>query len=732
MKKTVILLSGMHCASCALNISGALKKHRGVSGAEVSFSSGRAYLTYDEQVTGIKEIISLISSLGYSAYPLPERVSGQVFKQALRRKEIRVLVLRFSASLILSLPLFYYAMRHLPASAAIQAFLAGGVLFINRNFFVKGFKAPFVSGYATMDTLVALGAGTAYAYSIFGTFVIHVRGIYYETAAFLVTFVCLGKLLEAAARGGISEAVGKLISLQPEKANLVSGKEVSEVPLSSVKPGDMLMVRPGERVPLDGMVTQGDSLVEESMLTGESLPVEKTPGTRVSAGTLNTNGLLIFTVSSANAADTALARIISMVEEAQSSRAPVQDFADRISAVFVPVVFSLALVSSLAWKFSGRGWDFTVNILVSVLIISCPCAFGLAAPAALVSGITSAARRGILIKTAAAVENLCKVDTVVLDKTGTLTEGAPEVLSVLSFSGTQESVLSKAASVALNSSHPLSGAITRAAQKRKINSVAPAQGLLYYSGRGIKCALNGKPVVFGSGEFLAAEGVVIPAAALEQARKEEDMGNSLVWLAEEGKLAGIIAAGDNVRPGSERAIRHLLEMGKRVVMLSGDNRRAAAAVAAELGIKDFYAGVAPADKAGIITGLRSEGRRVAMVGDGINDSPALASADVGIALGSGTDIAIESADIILTGPGLSGAVEALSLSCGTMRRIRQNFFWAFLYNAVCIPVAAGVLYPFTGILLTPAMAAAAMVFSSLSVTFNSLLTGAIPVKKIVY
>ena len=732
--KTELLINGMHCASCAVNIERALKKTKGISEANVNFALGVASVAYDPNLITPNEIKKIVSDLGYSAE------DKQVDRKAeMRKKETEGLKKRFLLSLIFGIPLLYFSMGWmlgLPVpfignarlQALIQFILATPVIFVAFNLYASGLRS-ILKLAPNMDSLVFIGTSAAYIYSIAISLLIWsgqsygVKDLYYEIAAFILIFILLGKYLEAVTKGKTSEALKKLIGLQAKTARVIrNGKEMN-IPVGEVKIGDIVVVKPGEKIPVDGIVVDGSSTVDESMLTGESMPVSKKKGDRVIGASINKSGMLKFKASAVGK-NTVLAQIIKIVEEAQASKAPIQLLADRVAQYFVPLVMCIAILAFLFWFFiAGKPFVFALTILIAVLIIACPCALGLATPTAIMVGTGLGAKNGILIKGADALEKAHKLDTIVFDKTGTLTRGKPGVTDVVSVSNYAENeVLSLAAVAEEGSEHPIGEAIILETKKR---GLIAGEGEKYeaVAGKGIKCIYNGKWLFVGNRGFIAGNNIEVSKETGTILQKLENEGKTAVFVAFGGKVVGLIAVADTLKEYSKEAVEQLKKMGKGVWMITGDNKRTAIAIAKQLGIGEnsVIAEVLPQDKAKKVKGLQDKGKIVAFVGDGINDAPALAQADVGIAMGGGTDIAMETGEIILIKGDLRDVVTAIDLSSYTMRKIKQNLFWAFFYNSIGIPIAAGILYPFLGFLLNPMIAAAAMAFSSVSVVSNSLL-----------
>lgn len=739
-EKATLDISGMHCASCAVNLEGALRKIDGVSNAAVNFATEKAYVEYDPSKVAAGDLDRAVANAGYSVIKKEETSDleeGSVDREkTARKRDIDTLKLKLAVSAVFAVPLLYFAMGHhvhlpLPslsdtAMAAIQLALTAPIVAAGYQFYTIGVGTVVRNRRAGMDTLVALGTGTAFLYSLAISILIwsgnagyDMNGLYFEVAGLLIVFILLGRYLEAVAKGRTSASIRKLLELRPKTALVVrDGKEV-EVAIDEVVAGDEVVLKPGSAVPVDGVVVEGGSSVDQSLLTGESIPVDKSIGDEVIAGTINRGGWLRFKATRVGA-DTALAQIIRLVENAQGSKAPVQRLADRVSAYFVPIVLAIGLVSFLVWYLSGSELVFSLTAFIAVVIVACPCALGLATPTAVIVGTGKGAENGILIKDAATLEMACKVDTVVFDKTGTLTRGKPEVTDILALSESYstDDVLRIAASVEQRSEHAIGEAIVARALENKI-SLSDVEEFSAISGKGVEAGLGGRSVIVANGKLFIERGIDMSKAEVE-VEKLEGQGRTVVLVSIDGVSVGIIAVADTAKEHAAEMVARLKQMGKKVVMISGDNRRSAENIARQLGIDSVLAEVLPEDKAAEIKKLQSGGGRVAMVGDGVNDAPALAQADVGIAIGSGTDVAIESGGIVLVKDDLRDVVRTLELSCYTMRKIKQNLFWAFFYNVVAIPIAAGALYPSTGFLLNPIIAGAAMAFSSVSVVTNSL------------
>ncbi|MDO8627306.1 MAG: heavy metal translocating P-type ATPase [Candidatus Diapherotrites archaeon] len=736
----IISVTGMHCASCSQTIEKALKKLPGVASANVNFASSKAFVQYTPQTVGEKEFYSAIEKSGYGVIKEEFNEKGISLskdkEKIAREKEINEYKFKFVASFILSAPLMLFAMGPaigfvLPEFVeqnflAIQFLLATPVILAGHKFFTNGFRALFINRIPNMDSLVAVGVGAAYIWSIFSSLQIlsgakefGMDSLYYETAAFLLTFITLGKLLEALAKGKTSEAIKKLLGLKPKTAFVErAGKEL-EISIDEVQVGDIVIVKPGQKIPVDGRVVSGDSYVDESMISGEALPVHKIVDSKVIGATINKQGSFKFRAEKIGS-ETMLAHIIRMVEEAQGSKAPIQEFADKISSWFVPAVIGIAIVSSLGWLLVGQPFLFVLQIFITVLIIACPCALGLATPTAVMVGTGLGAQNGILFKSAASLQKAHEIDTIVFDKTGTLTKGKPEVTSIVTVSGTKElDVLNFAAIAEKNSEHPLAEAVMNFAKSKKLKISEPTK-FEAVSGKGIKASFAGKKIIVGNKKLFSEQ--KISFAQLEgKISLLEGQANTVVLVAVNGKLSGAIAIADSLKEFSRQAVQELRKLGKEVVMITGDNKRTAEAIAKQVGISTIIAEVLPEQKAAKVKELQASGKKVAFVGDGINDAPALAQSDLGIAIGSGTDVAIETGEIVLIKNNLMDVITAIQISAYTMKKIKQNFFWAFAYNALGLPIAAGILFPFTGWLLNPVIAGTAMAFSSVSVISNTLL-----------
>jgi len=713
MTKTTIQVIGMHCASCAANIEKALHKKDGISKAIVNFANEKAFVEYDEEKIDLDQIHQVIVDTGYKTIKEEKAAAAVDLEKEARVKEIKTLKWKFWLSLGLSAPLMYLAMGPGPHMALVQFILATGVMIIGYKFFTSGIITVFKTRQANMDTLVSLGVGTAYLYSLFSP-----QNLYYETAAFLITFILLGKYLEALAKGKTSEAIKKLLGLQPKTAMVIRDGQEKEISIAEMLAGDLVLVKPGQKIPVDGEIIEGYSSVNEAMITGESIPIEKTVGSQVIGATINKTGSFTFKATKVGK-DTVLAQIIKFVQDAQGSKAPIQKLADKISAYFVPTVLLMGILAFIFWFWTGQSFIFALTIMITVFIIACPCALGLATPTAVMVGTGMGAQNGILIKNAESLQMAHSIDTVVFDKTGTLTKGKPELTNIVSYEESEEVVLGLAASIEKNSEHPLADAVVRGAQKQRLDP-KPVQNFQALPGKGVTAKIEKHQILLGNRKLMAENKIEI-AKAEADLEKLENEGKTVMLLAAAKKLFGLIAVADTIKENAQETVTSLQKTKKKVVMITGDNMRTAKAIAKQLGIKHVLAEVLPQDKAREVKKLQKNKHKVAMVGDGINDAPALIQADLGIALGSGTDIAIEAGDMVLIKDDPRDVVKAMQLSRYAMKKIKQNLFWAFFYNSLGIPIAAGILYPFTGFLLNPMIAGAAMAFSSVSVVSNSLL-----------
>ena len=729
-----IPIQGMHCASCVQAIEKALLQEKGITKASVNLASEKAKIDYIPSLISLPEIKKVIEQTGYKVLKLPEEGELEDLESKIREKEYRKLRTKFFVGTILGLIIFFGSMPHwfpwIPSflnNFFVLWILATPVQFwIGRQFY-RGAWSAFRHRNADMNTLIAVGTSAAYLYSVAATVFpsfFESGGInpdvYFDTSAMIIVLILFGRLLEARAKGHTSDAIKKLIGLQPKTARVKRGKQDKDIAIEDVVVGDEILVRPGEKIPVDGIILGGKSTVDESMITGESMPVNKEAGDEVIGASLNKTGSFWFQASRVGK-DTALARIIKLVRDAQGSKAPIQRLADVIASYFVPVVISIAIATFVIWFNFGPTPALTFSLLnfVAVMIVACPCALGLATPTAVMVGTGKGAENGILIKGGESLETAHKIDTIVFDKTGTLTKGEPEVTDLLAGSAfSEEKILQVTASIEKMSEHPLGEAIAKKAEERKITLLEP-DDFHVIQGRGIESKIDGKNVLIGSENLMEEKNVDVHDFKSMAADFSKE-GKTPVYVALQGKAAGLVAVADTLKDDAIRALEKLKAEGIDVIMLTGDNRRTAQAIAKKAGIASVIPEVLPADKVKHIHRLQSKGKKVAMVGDGINDAPALAQADVGIAIGSGTDVAMEAADITLIRDELTGVVKAIALSQQTIKVIKQNLFWAFFYNTLGIPIAAGILYPFFGILLSPIIASAAMASSSVSVVSNSL------------
>ncbi|MDP2855006.1 MAG: heavy metal translocating P-type ATPase [Smithellaceae bacterium] len=733
--KITISVGGMTCAACVRRVENALKEVEGVVEVSVNLATARATVIHSARWAGLSALSRVVTDQGYEYLgELKDSLDDPIEKA--RERELKELTLKVVCGAILSVIIFFGSMQHwfsflhfIPHQAMLLAMFvltAPAVFWVGNRFFVGAYKAA-KQKTSDMNTLVAVGAFSAYAYSAAATFFSSfferagvASHVYYDGAAMIITLILLGRLLEARAKGKTSAAIKKLMGLKPKTARVLREGGEFEVSVESLQIGDVVLVKPGEKVPVDGVVLTGQSTLDESMLTGESMPVAKEAGQKVFAATMNKTGSFTLTATGVGSG-TILAHIIRMVEEAQGSKAPIQRLADKVASVFVPIVFVIAFVTFGVWYFLPADATFSRALInfVSVLVIACPCALGLATPTAIMVGTGLGAQSGILIKGGEALEKIHKLSVIVFDKTGTLTRGEPVVTDVVAAEGYDEKqVLAVAAALEKTSEHPLAQSILQRAQSENI-TIDPTEKFEALSGLGAKAEVDGKLCLIGNRLLMDDQNVsvsVFNAAAAKLAGE----GKTVVYVAVEKKIIGLIALADVPKVSALQAVESLKRRGLKVAMVTGDNAGTAKSIAAQLGIERIMAEVLPGSKADEIRKLQAEGEVVAMVGDGINDAPALAVADVGIAIGAGTDVAIEAADITLIRDDLTGVPEAIALSASTMRVIKQNLFWAFIYNIIGIPIAAGALYPFFGILLNPEFAAAAMAFSSVSVVSNSL------------
>ncbi len=758
MRTEKFSVTGMTCAACEANVTRSVKKLNGVSEVTVSLLANQMRVRFDENTVDTAEILRAVADAGYGAALLGQSKKQQEsgFRGEWQRRQEEALQnqrgmkRRLVISIALLVPLMYVAMGEMlglpvPAflsgtenaliSAFTQFLIALPVLFVNRKFFTSGFHA-LLKRAPNMDSLVSVGSGASMLYGIFAIYrmahgfghgdmqAVHqyAHSLYFESAAMILTLVTVGKYLEARSKSKTSDALGKLVNLAPKTAAVIRDGMEQIIPSEQVVAGDIVVIKPGQSIPVDGVVTEGYGYVDQAAITGESIPVEKGAGDTVISATINKNGTFRFRASRVGE-DTTLAQIIRLVDEAGSTKAPIARLADKISGVFVPVVMGIAVLAGAVWMFAGESFEFALNCAVSVLVISCPCALGLATPVAIMVGTGKAAEYGILIKSAESLESLHTVDTVVLDKTGTITSGHPAVtdIIVLASGVAEREFLAEAACAESGSEHPLAAAVVEKAKDEGILYDAPDRFEMV-AGRGVRAEAAGKTILAGNAAFLREQGVsgVDSDAVRKAVERLAAAGKTPLLFARCGTVSGVIAVADTIRETSRAAIRQFQAMGLQVVMLTGDNRLTAQAIREELGIAEAISDVLPTDKEACVRALQEKGHKVAMVGDGVNDAPALMRADIGIAIGAGTDIAIDSADVVLMKDSLLDVATAIRLSRAVVRNIRMNLFWAFFYNVLGIPVAAGALYPAFKLLLSPMIGSAAMSLSSLCVVTNAL------------
>lgn len=735
-----IPIEGMTCASCSQRVEKTLNKLDGVSKATVNLATEKAVVEYNPSIIRLSGVKQSIEKIGYKPLDIENQV--QVDQDKVRKeKDIQTLLRKFIVSIVFALPLLYLAMTPMiswwpiplpeyiePMTsplryAILQLLLVIPIIIAGNKFYTVGFKA-FWQRSPNMDSLVAIGTSAALLYSLYNTIEIargnhhSAMGLYYESAGVIIALILLGKYLESISKGKTSEAIKKLMGLAPKTAIVIHDGKKIEVPIDEVEIGDIILVKPGEKIPVDGTVVEGITAIDEAMLTGESMPVDKKAGDSVYAASINKNGMIRFKATKVGK-DTALAQIIKLVEDAQGTKAPIAKMADIVSGYFVPIVVIIAIVAFAAWMISGQSLAFSLTIFISILVIACPCALGLATPTAIMVGTGKGAENGILIKGGEALESTHKINSIVFDKTGTITEGKPEVTDIIPATGYNNTrLLQLAASGEKGSEHPLGEAIVKKAEKDKLEFLK-VEEFQAIPGYGIEVNIAGNVVFIGNRKLMDEKNIYLD----ELDNKSDQLANegkTPMYVAVDGKIAGIIAVADVVKENSAKAIKKLQEMGIEVVMITGDNKRTADAIAKQVGIDRVLAEVLPEDKANQVKMLQAEGKKVAMVGDGINDAPALVQADIGMAIGSGTDVAMESADIVLMRSDLMDVPTAIHLSKSTIRNIKQNLFWAFAYNSAGIPIAAGLLYVFGGPLLNPMFAAASMSLSSVSVLTNAL------------
>ncbi len=739
-------VTGMTCSACSSHVEKSVCKLVGEGNVSVSLLTNSMQVKYDEKKISEEDIIKAVEDAGYGASVAGAPAAKKAEKKgSVVDEEIKEMKTRLIISFVFLIPLMYVSMGSM-AGLPQPSFLTGHanavsfaftqflmclpIIYVNRKYFIVGYKTLWHRA-PNMDSLIAVGSTAALAYGIFAIYRMsyglgagdyalvekYHMDLYFESSVMILTLITLGKFLETRSRRKTSEAISRLTELAPETAVVERNGVETEIPIEELNAGDIVIVKPGARIPADGIIVDGNSSVDESALTGESIPVEKTVGDKIIAASINKNGFLKFRAEKVGS-ETTLAQIIKLVEDASASKAPIAKLADKIAGVFVPVVMTIALVTAIAWLATGHDFEFALSCAISVLVISCPCALGLATPVAIMVGTGKGAENGILIKSAEALETLHLVKTVIMDKTGTLTEGKPVVTDIYSIGIDENELLALAASAEKPSEHPLAGALIEDAEKKGIN-LFEAEDFRAVSGRGVTATVDGRKILAGNKYFMSENGIDV--SVFEQKEKEySDLGKTVLYFAGENNPLGLIAVQDVPKKTSRAAVKCLRDMGIDVIMLTGDNKRTAEAVARSLGITNVVSEVMPQDKEAVVRSVQEKGGRTAMIGDGINDAPALARADVGIAIGAGTDVAIESADIVLMKSDLMDAVTAIKLSKATIKNVKENLFWAFFYNIICIPLAAGVWFPAFGIKLSPMIGAAAMSMSSVCVVSNAL------------
>ena len=754
MQKVKFDIQGMTCSSCSAHVDRAVNKLEGVKTVNVNLLSNNMMVEFDEKMTNIDKIIKAVVDAGYGATVSDERKKETSKKEKKLNNEdvIKSMKKRLIISICFLVPLMYIAMYHMlnewfgiPIPSIVNSLFHGTenaitfgftqfllllpIVYVNRNYFIVGFKR-LLKGSPNMDSLIAIGSSAAIVYGIFAIYMIgyglghnqielvqrYSMDIYFESAGTILTLITVGKYLETKSKGKTSDAISQLMNLAPKTATVMRGEKEIEIPVEEIMIGDIIIIKPGGGIPVDGTIVEGNSSIDQSNITGESIPVEKTIGDKVVSGTINKNGHLKIKATKLGN-DTTLSQIIKLVEEASNSKAPISKLADKVSGIFVPVVITIAILATIFWVLQGQSFEFALSTGIAVLVISCPCALGLATPVAIMVGTGKGAQNGILIKSAESLEVLHTVNTVVLDKTGTVTVGKPKVTDIISVID-QNELLKIAGTLEKNSEHPLAEAIMQKIEEEKI-LISNVENFEAISGRGVKGKIDGEYYFGGNIAFMQENHIDI-----EQMQKESqkllNSGKTVLYFANKNHIIGIIAVADTIKETSYQAIKELKKENIEVVMLTGDNKTVAENIGKELHIDKVIAEVLPQDKEKEVAKLQAEGKKVAFVGDGINDSPALVRADVGLAIGSGTDIAIESADVVLIKNSLLDVVTAIDLSKAVIRNIKMNLFWAFFYNSLGIPIAAGLLYFFGGPLLSPVFAGAAMAFSSISVVSNAL------------
>jgi Cu+-exporting ATPase len=731
-EKVALKIGGMTCAMCVNAIEDVLSKLDGVSEVNVNLASEMAYVTYNPNITAFKDMKEAIEDLGYQYLGI-EGEETEDLEEKIREEDLKGKRNRFIVGFAVSIPLFFLMFSNITLPIPMHYFMLIVTIipfiYVSYPIFIAAYKA-LRNGLLDMDVMYSLGIGVAYGSSLLGTFqiVLTPEFMFYETALMLAAFLMLGRYLETRAKGNTSTAIKKLIGMQPKTATVIRNNQELEVKIEEVETGDLVVVKPGEKISTDGIVEDGESYVDESAITGEPVPVYKDSGKNVVGGTINQNGMLKFRATKIGK-DTVLAQIIKMVEVAQGSKPPVQRIADRAVTYFIPTILLIALVSFVAWYILGSTLLFGLTVLISILVVACPCALGLATPTAVTVGIGRGAELGILIKNGEALEISEKISTVLFDKTGTLTKGKPEVTDIMVVDTEEDNLLKLAASVEKNSEHPLAQAVVKKARSKGIKLIK-SSGFSSFGGKGVKAVVDNETIIIGNRMLFEENNIELTAEIQDSLLKLENEGKTAIIIVSENKILGVIAVADTLKETTKKAIQELKNMKLEVVMITGDNSGTAQAIAEQINIENVISEVLPQDKAVEVKKLQDKGEIIAFVGDGINDAPALAQADVGIAIGSGTDIAIESGDIVLIKDDLLDSVASIQLSKKVMGRIKQNIFWAFGYNSILIPVAAGILYPTFGITFRPEYAGMAMALSSVTIVSLSLmLKGYIPPAK---
>ena len=761
MRKETFSVTGMTCSACAARVERAVKKHTGTADVAVNLLTNTMTLSYDDAVTTPAAIIAAVEEAGYGAHvkaapgapPAGSPAGPQEGVMDTGAKEIRAMQTRLVWSILFLLPTMYIAMSHMlamwgvPYPAGFAAVFWGAenaltfalaqfililpIMYVNRTYYINGFRS-LLHGAPNMDSLVGIGSMASALFGVFAMFRIswglghgdpalaaeYSANLYFESAGMIVTLITVGKYLEARAKRQTTGALTALMQLAPMEASVLRDGEEMIVPVAALAIGDTVIVRPGARIPVDGTVTEGATSVDASAMTGESMPVPKTAGDRVTSGTRNIEGTIRFTATRVGE-DTTIRQLIRLVDDASGSKAPIARLADRVSAVFVPIVIAIALTAGGVWLAWGASVEFAFSIVISILVISCPCALGLATPVAIMVGTGRGAAHGILIKSGAALETAGSIDAVLMDKTGTLTEGRPQLVSICPIGISADELLAVSAALEAGSEHPIASAVTAYAARKGIAPL-PVAAFAAVFGKGVRATVKGIPCAAGNAALLSEMGITMPAAALDMQEEMATRGETVLTVVRAGRIVGLLGVRDTEKPTSAAAVQQMKAMGLIPIMLTGDDARTAKAIAARLGIEEVIAGVLPSDKRAHVERLQKEGHRTCMIGDGVNDAPALVQADLGIAIGAGTDVAIDSADAVLVRSDLLDAVSAIRLSRSVMRNIKENLFWAFFYNIIGIPLAAGVLYPAFGIKLSPMIGAAAMSLSSVCVVLNAL------------